>query len=100
MPDTRLPLVNWSLTMRRGSHTDPKGKEGLASLTGDMLRRGVGGMTLRRSSTRTSNPAASRSKSIDGGDFTRVGGSSTTEQLEHGIDAHAPGAADADVPRG
>ena len=27
MPDHRLPLVSWSLTMRRGSQSDPKGRE-------------------------------------------------------------------------
>ena len=42
MPDTRLPTVNWSLTIRRGSHSEPSGKEGLAGLTADMLRRGAG----------------------------------------------------------
>ena len=39
--DPRLPLVNWSLTTRHGSFEDPKGKEGLSSLSDGMLRRGV-----------------------------------------------------------
>ena len=46
MPDHRLPLVNWSVTMRRGSQSDPKGKEGVAWLTAEMLHRGVKGMTF------------------------------------------------------
>jgi zinc protease len=85
MPDHRLPLVNWSLTMRRGSHSDPKGKEGLASIAGDMLRRG----TERASFAELNKDLESRGITLevsDGGDFTRVGGSSMTEQLEHGFD--------------
>jgi zinc protease len=84
MTDRRLPLVNWSLTMRRGSHSDPRGKEGLASLTGDMLRRGAGGVSFAD----LNNELESRGITLevsDGGDYTRIGGSSTTEQLEHGL---------------
>src|SRR5262249_9805422 len=48
MPDHRLPLVNWSVTMRRGSQSDPKGKEGVAWLTAEMLRRGVKGLNFEQ----------------------------------------------------
>jgi dihydrolipoamide dehydrogenase len=84
MPDRRLPLVNWSVTTRRGSHADPKGKEGLASLTGDMLRRGAGGATFAE----LNNELESRGITLevsDGGDYSRVSGSSTSENLEHGL---------------
>ena len=37
----RLPLVSISLTMPAGSSYDPVGKEGLASLTSDLLLRGT-----------------------------------------------------------
>jgi predicted Zn-dependent peptidase len=38
--DRALPLVNVALTIRTGSYLDPKGKEGLAALTGSQIRRG------------------------------------------------------------
>jgi predicted Zn-dependent peptidase len=38
--DRALPLVNLSLTLRVGRWLEPKGKEGLAALTGSLLRRG------------------------------------------------------------
>ncbi|MEA2708648.1 MAG: zinc protease [Phycisphaerales bacterium] len=84
MPDNRLPLVNWSVTMRRGSQSDPKGKEGLNWLTSEMLRRGVEGMTFNE----LTQDLDSRAITItvgDGGDYTRLSGHATTEQLEHGI---------------
>ncbi|MCX5684853.1 MAG: pitrilysin family protein, partial [Planctomycetota bacterium] len=44
MPDSRLPVVNWSLTMRRGSDCDPVEKAGLADLAASLVRRGAGGL--------------------------------------------------------
>jgi zinc protease len=85
MPDHRLPLVDWSLTMRRGSHSDPKGKEGLASLTGDMLRRGAGNFSYDALNLELE----SRGISLDvssGGDTSAVGGGCTTPQLGRGIE--------------
>jgi len=38
--DRTLPLVNISILVRTGSHLEPAGKEGLAALTGSMIRRG------------------------------------------------------------
>ena len=84
MPDRRLPLVNWSVTLRRGSHSDPKGKEGLASLAGDMLRRGAAGVDFAA----LNQDLESRGITLevtDGGDYTRIVGSSTSEQLAHGL---------------
>ena len=84
MPDSRLPLVNWALTMRRGSHSEPAGKDGLGSLTASLLRRGSAGMSYEQ----LNQDLESRGITVevfDGGDFTRVGGSSTTDQLEHGL---------------
>ena len=74
MPDHRLPLVSWNLTVRRGSHLDPAGKEGLAALTdADAPPR------LRRHdlSARLNEDLESRGISLevsDGGDVTRVVG--------------------------
>jgi zinc protease len=85
MPDHRLPLVNWSVTMRRGSQSDPKGKEGVAWLTAELLRHGVKGMTFDELSKDLDSRAISISVG-NGGDNTRLSGSSTTDQLEHGIE--------------
>lgn len=38
--DRALPLVNLSLTLRVGRYLEPAGKEGLAALTGSLLRSG------------------------------------------------------------
>jgi zinc protease len=84
MSDHRLPLVNWSLTMRRGSHSDPKGKEGLSELTGDMLRRGTGTTSFAELNQDLESRGITLEVS-DGGDYTRVSGATTTEQLEHGV---------------
>jgi zinc protease len=42
MPTQRLPLVDFRLVARAGSVNDPSGKEGLASLTADLLTQGAG----------------------------------------------------------
>jgi zinc protease len=42
MPTRRLPLVDFRLVVRAGSVNDPRGKEGLASLTADLLTQGAG----------------------------------------------------------
>ena len=85
LSDPRLPLVNWSLTTRRGSHSDPAGKDGLASIAGDMMRRGAAG----RSFEQLNLDLESRGINIevgDGGDYTRLSGSSTTDQLDYAIE--------------
>jgi len=38
--DKALPLVNVSITLRAGSWLDPEGKEGLAAMTGSLMRTG------------------------------------------------------------
>ena len=40
-PDRERPLFDLSVNVRGGSYLDPKGKEGLASLTGYLMARGV-----------------------------------------------------------
>ena len=42
MPTRRLPLVDFRLMVRAGSVNDAAGKEGLASLTADLLTQGAG----------------------------------------------------------
>jgi zinc protease len=41
-PTARLPLVDYRLVVRAGSVDDPPGKEGLASVTADLLTQGAG----------------------------------------------------------
>jgi predicted Zn-dependent peptidase len=85
MPDHRLPLVDWSLTLRRGAHSDPKGKEGLASLAGDMLRRGAGNLSYEALNLELESRGISLDVST-GGDTSAVGGGCTTPQLQRGIE--------------
>jgi zinc protease len=84
MPDHRLPLVSWNLTVRRGSHLDPAGKEGLAAITDAMLRRGCADMSFEKLSEDLESRAISLEVG-DAGDVTKVVGSSATDQLDHGL---------------
>jgi zinc protease len=84
MPDSRLPLVNWSLTLRRGSNSDPAGKEGLAGLTAQMLSHGAGELNYEQLSEELESHGISLGVS-DGGDYTRLTGSCTTSEIDRGI---------------
>ena len=71
--------------MRRGSHSDPKGKEGLGSLTAALLRRGAGGMTY----SQLNHDLESKGISIgvgSGGDNTELSGSCMKQHLDHAIE--------------
>ena len=84
MSDPRLPLVNWSLTMRRGADSDPPEKAGLADLAASLVRRGAGGLSFEE----INRDLESRGISVEvscGGDFTRLGGSCMTEQLDYAM---------------
>ena len=48
MPTHRLPLVDFRIVVRTGSVCDPPGKEGLASLTADLLTQGAGARDARQ----------------------------------------------------
>lgn len=39
-PDRERPLIDLTIHIKGGSHLDPKGKEGLAALTGSLMARG------------------------------------------------------------
>ena len=41
MPQTEVPIVSLSIGVRAGSINDPAGKEGVASVTADLLRKGT-----------------------------------------------------------
>ncbi|HET6248570.1 MAG TPA: pitrilysin family protein [Tepidisphaeraceae bacterium] len=85
LTDTRLPLVNWSLTTRHGSFEDPKGKEGASMLSNAMLHRGSAGLTFDQ----IAKDLESRAITIDisdGRDITRLAGNCTTPELEHALE--------------
>src|SRR6185369_5315785 len=41
MEQHEVPIINFSLLIRAGSVADPDGKEGLASITAELLRKGT-----------------------------------------------------------
>ncbi len=84
MPDTRLPLVNWNLTMRRGAHAEPAAKVGLADLTAGLVRRGAGDLTFADLNADL-EARGIRIEVASGGDTTRLAGSAATGQLDHAI---------------
>ena len=85
MEDHRIPIVNWSLATRMGSHADPTGKEGLAGLTAGMVRRGPAGTTYDHFNEELESRGISIEVS-DGGDNTMITGSALTEQLPKGLE--------------
>jgi zinc protease len=48
VPTSRLPLVDFRLVARAGSVNDPAGKDGVASLTADLLTQGAGKRTAKQ----------------------------------------------------
>jgi zinc protease len=86
MEDHRIPVVNWSLTMRQGGYVEPAGKEGLADLTASMVRRGPTGKTFDQFNEELESRGIELSVD-DGGDYTRVSGFCLKEQLPFGLAA-------------
>jgi zinc protease len=85
LSDHRLPLVNASLILRTGSHIEPVGKEGVAGLTAQMLRRGSGELSFLE----LSNDLESRGISIeasDNSDNTRFSIGCTTDQIDYAVE--------------
>ncbi len=78
--DDRLPLVGMTLLLPGGGDAQPEGKEGLATLTADLLTRGAGGKTAAEWSSALESRGIQLSVG-DGGDHTRVSGSFPAEQL-------------------
>src|SRR5690606_6311561 len=85
LSEHRLPLVSWGLTMRRGGHGVSSDKLGVAGLTASLVQRGTAQQTYEQFAEDLESRAISLNVS-DGGDITRISGSSTVEQLAHGID--------------
>ncbi len=84
MPDHRLPLVDWRLTMRRGSHCEPAGKQGLGDLVAALMTRGAGGLSYEQFSEDLESRGIDLQVS-DHGDYTQLGGSCTTDQVDHAM---------------
>ncbi|HET7624895.1 MAG TPA: pitrilysin family protein [Verrucomicrobiae bacterium] len=67
VPDKELPLVNISVYVHTGSYLDPKGKEGLAELTGYLLAHsGIPGKTAEQLDERLAFLAAMLSSGVGG----------------------------------
>jgi zinc protease len=81
MTDNRLPVVTVMMALRRGGHSEPAGKEGLADLTASMVRRGAGGMTFQELNQRLDSRGISLAVS-DQGDYTQLIATCPTEQVE------------------
>ena len=80
LPDHRLPLVDWALVLRGGGHAEPAGKEGVASMTAEMITRGSAGRSLEQISDELDGRGLSLN-AVDGGDHTKLGGSGPSDQL-------------------
>jgi zinc protease len=85
IPDARLPLVNWTLAMRRGSDSDPAEKVGLAGMTAKLVRAGSTGLPFAELNQDLDSRAISIEIQAEG-DVTRLSGSCTTDQLDHAMD--------------
>lgn len=88
LTDKRLPVANFTLVMRGGGDAEPKGKEGLAGLTADMLRRGSQGYDFLTLAQELEKHGVSVVVT-DGGDTTRLMGGGMSDQLAYAIDKAA-----------
>jgi zinc protease len=86
MEDKRIAVVNWTLTMRQGRFVEPAGKEGLARLTAEMVRRGPTGKTFDQFNDELESRGIELSV-FDGGDNTQVSGTCLKEQLPFALQA-------------
>ncbi len=84
LSDHRLPVVGWTLAMRRGTDADPKGKDGIADLTADMVMHGAGQLSYQQLSDEMAEHGISVGVTA-AGDNTRLSGSCTTDELARGF---------------
>jgi predicted Zn-dependent peptidase len=85
MEQHEVPMVSFSALIRAGSSTDPAGREGLASVTAELLRRGT--------KTRTADQIASELDFVGGtlefdagADFARSSGEFLKKDVATGLD--------------
>jgi zinc protease len=84
--DHRIPIIHWTLALRSGGYAEVKGKEGLAGLTADMVRRGPKGKTFDQFNEDLESRAITLDVS-DGGDVTRISGQCLKEQFPYAMQA-------------
>jgi zinc protease len=72
-PSRDIPVVRVQATVGTGSGTDPAGREGVARMTGEMLRRGAGGRTRADLDTALDALGADLGASVDAESVTVVG---------------------------
>jgi zinc protease len=86
-PDTpALPLVNWSLTMRRGPHSDPPGQAGLTALTAALVRRGgAAGLSFDQINQALESRGISLETAAED-DYTRISGSCLSPDIDYALD--------------
>jgi len=80
-----LPLVDFQVVIRAGAAQDPKGREGLADLVSDLLRKG----TATRSATEIAEAVDFVGGSLDAGadqDGTRISAEFLRKDLDLGLD--------------
>ena len=88
MPQTEVPIVSLSIGIRAGSINDPVGKEGVASVTADLLRKG----TKSKSSEQLSSELDFVGGTLEFGtvqDFVRGQGEFLKKDIALGIDVLA-----------
>jgi zinc protease len=86
MEDHRMPMINWTLALRAGSDATEHGKEGVASLTAAMIRRGPRGKTYNQFNDELESRGISLGVS-DGRDVTTISGSCLKEQFAFALAA-------------
>lgn len=97
MEDHRLPFVSWNLALRTGSDADPAGAEGLADLTGELVRRGTSQMSYAELNEALESRGITLNVSV-GGDVTTIRGSAVTYQADYGFERTADLLCDASLP--
>lgn len=84
LTDNRLPVVSATLVLRGGSHAVPADKEGIASLTSQMLNRGAAGMTSKQIADELESHGVSVGANDDG-DVTRLTAYGPSDQIEFAL---------------
>ncbi len=84
LSDARLPVINWTLAMRHGSHSEPADKAGLAELTADMVGHGTASQSFQQLSDDLDAHGITLGVT-DNGDTTRLSGSCTSDQVDRGF---------------
>ena len=85
MEQHEVPIVSFNFILKAGSVVDPKGKEGVASLTADLLRKGTRSRTSEEISTDLDFIGGDFDMSA-AGDFTGGSAEFLKKDLRQGLD--------------